>query len=252
MDTAAAWAAASPRATGTPPDDRSVRAVSISNLTRAQQLEAMGSAAPVFGGRRQWLDYVGETTGFGSLEMSRSSAHRVTLIRPGDAEALREHHRLVLAGRLTPSWPRPPLGAHRVHVLDRDELLRTRADAHDSWLVAAQGVARLCATDDQVAALVGGSLRHILWSGREHLAAAHVVLALTELGQAAHELAAERIAHRDAVERMIRRGRRPDETAGEVDAEAEAVGELTRREIESIRLEARALSAVRTEWDGVA
>ncbi len=243
MDTAADWAAVSPHA----PDVRRTSGPSISNLTREQQLTAMGSPAPVFGGRRQWINYVCETTGFGSLEMLGASAHRVTLVRPGDVQALTDHHRLVRAGRLAPGWPRRPLGAHRVHVLDHVELVRTRADAHDSWLVAAQGIARLCGTDDEVAHLAGGPLRHVLWSGRHDLAARFVVSTLVELRHAADELATERTAYRAAVERMTRGGRPTTEDDPQRD-----VDELARHDLEAIRLEISALSAVRAEWDGVA
>jgi hypothetical protein len=219
MDTAADWAAVSP----------------------------IDSPAPVFGGRRQWLGYVYETTGFGSLEMSGASAHRVTIVRPGDAQALADHHRMVRAGRLVPTWPRRAPGPDRVHVLEHDELRRTRADAHDSWLVAARGVARLCGTDDEVAHLAGGPLRHVLWSGRHHLASLDVVGALVELRHAADELAVERTAYRAAVERLTRDGRRAPQ-----DDPRPGVDELARRDLETIRLEIRALSAVRAEWDGVA
>ncbi|MBD8608772.1 hypothetical protein IFT73_18100 [Aeromicrobium sp. CFBP 8757] len=202
--------------------------MTISNLTRSQHLESLGSAAPVFGARRQWLGYVGETTGFGSLELSGCSPRRVTLVRPGDAEALREHHRLVRTGRLAPAWPRRPMGPGRVHVLDHEELLRTRADAHDSWLVAAQAVARLCRTDDEMAGLVADPLRHVLWAGREWLGSPGVVGALAALRQAADELATERAAHRAAVERMA-----------------------CRHDLDAIRLEIRTLAELRAEWDAV-
>lgn len=226
-------------------DADAVGAPSVSNLTRAQLLEAMGSSAPVFGGRRQWLDYVGETTRFGSVELSGTSAHRVTLVRPGDATALAEHHRLVRTGRLAPTWPRRPLGADRLHVLERDDLRHTRADALDSWLVLAQGVARLCGTDDEVAHLAGGPLHRVLWSGRTRLDAPDVLDALAELHRAAAELAVERTSYRAAVERMVHLGR-PASAAG---TQPHAADELVRADLESIRLEIRTLAAVRTEWD---
>ncbi len=202
--------------------------MTISNLTRSQRLEAMGSAGPVFGGRRQWLGYVGETTGFGSLELSGCSPRRVSIVRPGDDDALREHHRLVRAGRLAPAWPRRSMGADRVHVVDHDELLLSRADAHDSWLAAAQAVARLCDTDDEVARLVADPLRLVLWSGRRRLGSPILVAELAELQQAAAELATERVAHHAAVERF----------AG-------------RHDLDAIRLETRALAELRAEWAAV-
>lgn len=244
MDSAAEWATLSPHVPRLHPDEPPLDVRSVSNLTRAQRVAAMDSAAPALGGRRQWLGYACETTGYRSVELSGSSARRVTLVRPGDPDALRRHHRQVRAGSLGPGWLRRPLGPDRVHELDLPELHRTRADAPGSWLRLAQAVARVCGTDDEVALLAGGPLRRILWSSRERLDSPHVVHALLELHRAAHELAAERTAYRHALERMVRRDR--------PDVRPDTVDDLTLHELEAIRLEARTLSAVRAEWDGVA
>jgi hypothetical protein len=196
----------------------------------AQHREAM-TAAPLFGGRRSWLDYSFATTGYGSVERSGPRAYRVTIVRPGDPVALRQHHRLMRSGRLTPGPFRPRLDDSRVHVVDREELSLTRADAHDSWLVTAQHVARLCGADDEVARIAGAALRSLLWSGRVQLGSEPFMAAIDDLRRATEELAVERTAYRAAVDRWV---------AGE---------ELARSDIESIEVETRVLAKVRQEWD---
>lgn len=247
MDTAAEWAAISPHGPN-PGEDRWARGTSlVTNLSWSQQHQTLNAAAPLFGGRRGWLDYTYETTGYGSLELRGPLAYRVTIVQPGDAQTLRRHHRLVRSGHLKPArrWRR--CDPCRVHVIERDELCRTRADDRDSWLFAAQGVARLCAGDDEVARLAGASLCRLLWFGREHLSSEHVSAAFAELRRATEALAAERRSYRTAVERRACAGEH--HTFG-TEARLQSVDQLAQEDLESIRLEVRALSEVQSEWGG--
>jgi hypothetical protein len=187
---------------------------------------------PLFGTRREWAGYSFETTGYGSVERCGPSAHRVTIVHPADDDVLRLHHRLVRNGRLRPAWWRR-LDASRVHVIDREELFRTRADLRGSWLSAAHAVARSCGEDDEVARMTGPALRQLLWTGRAQLDSPQVTAAFTELRRAADALVAERRRYRAAVDRWVG-------------------ADLVQQDVESIRLEARVLAEVQREWDDTA
>lgn len=246
MDTAADWAAVSPHALGPDEGMRALASSSITNLSWTQQHQSMSTAGPLFGGRRSWLDYTCETTGYGSLEMAGSLAYRVTIVRPGDTESLRQHHGLVRNGRMKAPWFGRSTDPSSAHVIDHDELVSTRAHARGSWLFSSQDVARLCATDDEVARIAGGSLRRILWDSREHLGSEHITGLLAELRLAAEELAAERTSYRTALTHMVCAGE--PGWAGTA-ARLSSVIQLAQDDLESIRLETRALAGVRTEWD---
>ena len=224
-------------------DGRTIGAGSVTNLTWSQQQQAM-AAAPLFGGRRTWRHYSFETTGYGSLELCGPLAHRVTIVHPGDAETLRRHHRLVRRGRLTSGSRRRPDDAH-LCVLERDELVRTRADDRDAWLFAAQRVAQLCGTDDEVARTAGPALRQLLWSGRTHLAGRDVLTMLVDLRHAAEALAEERRSYLAAVERWITTGQR---AAIDAEIHRRSAQQLVQDDIESLRLETQVLAEVRREW----
>ncbi len=182
------------------------------------------TADPLFGARRQWLAYSFETTGYGSVERCGSLPYRVTVVHPGDDHTLLQHHRLVRLGRLAPALHQRRIDASHLHVIDREELVRTRVDGHGSWLSAAQTIAGLCATDGDVARTVGPALRQLLWFSREHVGSGHVASALAELQQAAAALAAERDHYRAAV------------------------GRLVQDDLVSIRLETETMAQMRREW----
>jgi len=188
-------------------------------------------ADPLFGTRREWVGYSCETTGYGSVELCGPSAHRVTIVHPADDDVLRLHHRLVRNGRLRPAWYARRPDASRLHVVDRDELVRTRADLRGSWLSAAHAIARSCGEDDEVARMAGPALRQLLWSGRAQLDSPQVTVAFTELRRATDALVAERRRYRAAVDRWVG-------------------ADIAQQDVESIRLEARVLAEVRREWDG--
>lgn len=230
MNTAAEWAALSPYAPDPHEDGHAIGTLSVSNLSRSQQQQAM-SHAPVLGGRRQWCDYSFELTGYGALELCGPLAYRVTIVHPDDAQALRRLHRLVRSGRLQPLGHRRRLDASRVRVIDRTELSRTGVDAHDSWLFAAQAVARWCGTDDTIAQIAGPALRRLLWTGRDHLGSEHLATVIAELRRATEDLAVERARYVAALERRVRG------LAAVPDG------------VESIRLETRVLAEVRREWE---
>ncbi len=244
MSTAAEWAAISRFRPGSHENVRPIGTTSVTNLTWSQQQAAM-SAAPLFGDRRQWDGYSAETTGYGSLELSGPLPHRVTIVHPSDADALRRHHRLVRRGRLRPAWYESRLDSSRLHVLARAELCRSRADDRGSWLFAAQRIASLCAADDDVARLVGPALRQLLWAGREQLGSDQVSAACTELRRAAEALAAERQAYLESVERL---------TTGSVNdvTDRRFVADVVQDDLETIRLEVRVLAEVQREWDATA
>ena len=134
-----------------------------------------------------------------------------------------------------------------MHVIDRDELCRTRADDPGSWLAEAQGIARLCGVDDAVARLAGSSLRRLLWFGREHLDTECVGTALADLGRATESLAAARGSYHAAVERMAFASER---WACGTQAQLEVVDQLAQEDVHSINLEVRALAEVQAEWEG--
>lgn len=182
------------------------------------------TADPLFGARRQWLAYSFETTGYGSVERCGSAPHRVTIVHPDDDRALQQHHHLVRRGRLAPALHLRRIDATSVHVIDRDELVRTGADGRGSWLSGTQDIARLCATDNDVSRLVGPALRQLLWFGREHVGSQHVAGALAELRQAAEALAAEREHYIAALVRLVQ------------------------DDIRSIRLETETMAQMRREW----
>jgi hypothetical protein len=152
MSAAADWADISPFPRCAADEARAIATASVTNLSWSQQ-------------RRGWLDYAFETTGFGSVELGGPLAHRVTIVHPAADRVLRQHHHLVRSGRLRAAPYRRALDETRLHVVDRAELVRTRADDADSWLVTAQRVAGLCAGDDEVARVVGPALRQLLWAG---------------------------------------------------------------------------------------
>jgi hypothetical protein len=229
MSAAAEWADISPFPRCAADEGRAVPPGSVTNLSWSQQQQTM-TAAPLFGGRRGWLDYSSETTGFGSVELGGPLAHRVTIVHPADDRVLRRHHRLVRSGRLSPAPYRRALDETRLHVVDRAELVRTRADDVDSWLVTAQRVAGLCAGDDEVARVVGPALRQLLWAGRHHLGSEHVAATIAELRTAAQDLATERTRYRAAVDRWV--------------------SDRVHEDIEVIRLETRVLAEVRWDWEG--
>ncbi|MET1037602.1 MAG: hypothetical protein ABW075_04960 [Aeromicrobium sp.] len=214
---------------------------SVTNLSWTQQRATM-HAAPLFGGRRSWVDYSYETTGYGSLELCGQLAYRVTIVHPDDDDARRRHHRLIRSGRSKPAWFRRQPDAGRVHVIDHAELETTRANARGSWLFMAQRIARLCGTDDEVARLAGPAVRQLLWSGREHLGSARIADAIGELQHATETLAVERTRYTAAVDRLV--GDQP-----QVVVPARDVLHDVRRDIETIRFEARVLAEVREEWD---
>ena len=228
MGAAAGWADISLFPRCADDDGRAIAPWSVTNLSWSQQQRTM-TAAPLFGGRRGWLDYSFETTGFGSVELRGPLAQRVTIVHPADDDVLHRHHRLVRTGRLRPPRFRPGLDGARLHVLDRAELVRTRADEPDSWLVPAQRVAGLCATDDEVARIAGPALRRLLWAGRPDLGPATVTAEIAALRRATEDLTAERARYRVAVDRWasLRDGARDD--------------------IESIRFETRVLAEARRE-----
>lgn len=247
MSTAAEWADISPFPRRAGDDERRIGACSVTNLSWDQQ-RAAESAAPLFGGRRTWSAYAYETTGYGSLELCGPLAYRVTIVRPDDREVLRRHHRMVRSGRLNHApyrWRR--IDPSRLRVVDREELSRTQADAADSWLVAAQQVARACGADDEVARLAGPALRRLLWIGCDHLGAEHVAASFAELRGATEELAAARRLYRAALDRWVASGRR-DQREARADLESEQ--QLVHGDIELIRLETRVLGAVRQDWGG--
>lgn len=246
MSAAAEWAATSPYAPDPRADVQMIGALSVSNLSWSQQQQAM-SQAPVLGGRRQWCDYSFEMTGYGSLELCGPLAYRVTIVHPDDVPALRQLHRLVCTGRLRPAWYRRQMDASHVHVIDRAELCRTRADARGSWLFAAQAVARLCGTDDEIAHIAGSALRRLLWTGRPHLGSEHFTAAATELRRATEELAGERRRYAAALERRLSSGPRSSARAPE---HRRTPPQLVRDDVECIRLEAQVLAEVRREWEG--
>jgi hypothetical protein len=207
---------------------------------------AEASADPLFGGRRTWPAYTYETTGYGSLELRGALAYRVTIVHPDDREALRHHHRLVRSGRLNPSpYRRRRIDPAHLRVIDREELSRTRSDAVGSWLFAAQRVARVCGTDDEVARIAGPVLRQLLWVGRDHLGTEPVTAALAELRRATEDLAAERRRYCAALDRWVTSGRRHQV---ETQVDPEPGQKLVQGDIESIRLETRVLVAVQQEW----
>lgn len=228
MSAAAEWADISPFPRCAGGDGRAISAGSVTNLSWGQQQQTM-TAAPLFGGRRGWLDYSFETTGFGSVELGGPLAHRVTIVHPADAAVLRQHHCLVRSGRLRPAPYRRRIDESLLHVIDRDELVRTRADDPDSWLVAAQRVAAWCATDDHVADVAGPALRQLLWSGRRRLGSEQLRTTFAELRRATEDLAVERARYDAAVEQHVQ--------------------QLVRDDIESIRFETRVLGEVRREWE---
>lgn len=181
-------------------------------------------SAPPLGGRQRWLDYTAETTGYGSFERGGDLVHRVTIVHPDDDAALRWHHALVQSGRLRSLVPaRRRVLEIRTHVLDRAELVRSRADAPGSWLAAAQDVARLCGTDDAVADVAGPALRRLLWDARSHLGSAQAVAALADLQAAAGDLVTER-------RRFV-------------------LAQRSLRDVEAVRLEAAVYAEVRREWE---
>ncbi|MCW2839023.1 MAG: hypothetical protein JWR55_506 [Aeromicrobium sp.] len=240
MGAAAEWADITPfaRRAG---DDRLLAALSVSTLSWAQQHESV-TPAPLFGGRRTWVGYAFETTGYGSLELCGPLAYRVTIVHPDDREALRQHHRLVRRGRLRPAPYRRRLGDSRLRVIEREQLTRSRADTHGSWLFAAQRIARVCGTDDEVARIAGPALRQLLWVSRDHLDSRHVEAAFVELARATEDLATERRRYRAAVDRWVAAGHR-----SELQAEAHlgAVRQLVQGDLDSIRLETGVLAEVR-------
>lgn len=233
MDTAAEWAAISPYAPDPHENVLTIGALSVTNLSWSQQQQTM-SHAPLFGGRRQWCGYSFELTGYGLLELCGPLAYRVTIVHPDDSQALRQLHRLVCSGRLRPAWYRRRPDTSRVHVVDRAELSRTRVDVRDSWLFAAQRIARLCGTDDEVAQIAGPALRRLLWIGTEH-PDSDLTAAITELRRATEDLAAERKKYVAALERRIRGNARRTVLPGDV---------------ESVWLETQVLAEVRREWEG--
>lgn len=245
MSTAAEWAAVSPYARDPREDVRTIGAFSLTNLSWAQQQQTM-SHGPLLGGRRQWCGYSFELTGYGSLELCGPLAYRVILVHPDDVSALRQLHRLVQSGRLRPACYRRRPDASHMYVLDRAELARTRVDARDSWLFAAQDIARLCGTDDEVAQMAGPVLRHLLWSGRDRPGSEHFAAAITELHQATQDLAAERTRYLAALERRF-----CGDAASASPAEAPplSAGQLAHADIDSIRLEAQVLAEVQREWE---
>lgn len=230
MSTAAEWARISPYACEPHEDVHSIGALSVTNLSWSQQQQTM-SHAPMLGGRRQWRGYAFELTGYGALELCGPLAYRVSIVHPDDAQALRQLHRLVCTGRLQPAWYRRRLPVSHVHILERGELSRTHVDARGSWLFAAQAVARLCGTDDQIAQLAGPALRRLLWTGREQLDSEHLATALNELRLAADELATERRRYGTALDRRV---------CGDP---------ATQNAVQSLRLEAQVLAEVRREWE---
>lgn len=245
MSTAAEWATLSPYAPDPHEDVHTIGTLSVSNLSWSQQQQAM-SHAPVFGGRRQWCDYSFELTGYGALELCGLLAYRVTIAHPDDVQALRQLHRLVCSGRLRPLRNRRRLDASRVHVIERAELSRTGVDARDSWLFAAQAVARMCGTDDEIAQIAGPALRHLLWAGRDHLGSEHLTAPITELRRATEDLAAERMRYVAALERRIR----GDVQSTPQEARMRSLTQEVRRDIESLRLEVQVLAEVQREWEG--
>lgn len=222
MGAAAEWADISPFPRGAGEDAPLIGMWSVTNLSWAQQRAAV-SAAPLFGERRQWLGYSAETTGYGSLELCGPLAYRVTIVHPDDSQALRQHHRMVRSGRLRTAryWRR--IALDHVHVIERAELCRSRADARGSWLFAAQAVARLCGADDEVAWIAGPALRRLLWAGRAGLGP-ELTATITELRDLTESLAAERRRYLAAVEQSIR------------------------DDLETIQLEIRTLAEVRRDW----
>lgn len=247
MDTAAEWAALSPY----PPDPHenvhAIGAISVTNLSWSQQQQTM-SHAPLLGGRRQWCGYSFEMTGYGAVELCGPLAYRVTIVHPDDPQALRQLHRLVCSGRLRPPRYRRGPDTSRVHVVDLAELSRTGADVRGSWLFAAQRIARLCGTDDEVAQIAGPALRRLLWIGREHLGSEHLTAAITELRQATEDFAAERTRYVAALEQRIR-GDAPSTLQAE--DRLRVLRQAVRSDIASIRLEIQVLAEVQREWRGV-
>jgi hypothetical protein len=241
MGAAADWSRISPFPRGPEQDAGTTGAFSVTNLSWSQQRATM-TGAPLFGGRRQWRDYSFETTGYGSLELCGQLAYRMSIVHPADDDGLRRHHRLVRRGRLTPVGIRRRPGTDRVHVLGRDELVRSGADTRGSWLFTAQRVARLCGTDDELAGFAGPALRQLLWVARDDLGDRAVADAFVDLRRATEALDAELTRHRAAVASRVR-----GDLHGEPSIEA-GLHEV-RRDIEAIGFEARVLSAVRQEWD---
>jgi hypothetical protein len=111
MSTAAEWSRISAFPRTADDHGRTIGTFSVTNLSWAQQRATM-QATPLFGGRREWPDYAAETTGYGSLELGGPLAYRVTIVAPGDEDALRGHHRLIRTGR---PGPRGTGGHRRQH-----------------------------------------------------------------------------------------------------------------------------------------
>lgn len=222
MGAAAEWATTSLYAPDPREDVRTIGTLSVSNLSWSQQQQTM-SHAPALGGRRQWCGYSFELTGYGSVELCGPLAYRVTIVHPDDAAALRQLHRIVRSGRLRPAWYQPRPDVSHIHVLDRAELCRTRADARGSWLFAAQAVARLCGTDDEVAQLAGPALRRLLWAGRRGLVP-ELTATITELLRVTESFAEERQRYLAAIEQRAA------------------------EDLAAIRLETQVLAAARREW----